>query len=173
MSETAAAPVVPKRRRRWLRFGLRTFLVVVALAGVTLGWKVRQVRQQRAAVEWVRENDGAVIYDFEWDEEMDQVIPHPHDDPPAPSWPGSLVGVDFVARPASIKLGGYVDVFDVVVVGQESGFLLRRADQRQDGHADMLGERRPAVQQLRVGNGAARCASAGIVVFPGVIGGRV
>lgn len=110
MSESAAAPAVPKRPRRWLRFGLRTFLVVVALAGATLGLKVRQVRLQRAAVEWVRENDGRVFYDFEWDDESQNLVLDSL--PPRPAWLRSLGGIDYVARPTVVYLGS-VQVTDL------------------------------------------------------------
>jgi hypothetical protein len=40
--------------RRWLRFSLRTMLVVVTLLGVWLGVKVEQARRQKRAVDTLK-----------------------------------------------------------------------------------------------------------------------
>lgn len=67
MSAGAPPLPAPSRRHRWLRFDLRNFLVLIAAAGAWLGWQVHQVHRQQGAVEWVREQGGFVVYDFEWD----------------------------------------------------------------------------------------------------------
>ena len=43
------------RRRRYLRFSLRTFLVVLTLACVWFGWMGNLANRQRQAVAWVLE----------------------------------------------------------------------------------------------------------------------
>ena len=56
---------LPKTRPRWLRFSLRTLLVVVTVLGVWLGVQVNPVRKQRNAVAWIQEVGGTVTYDYE------------------------------------------------------------------------------------------------------------
>ena len=53
-----------KRKRRFLRFSLRTLLLVMLVLCVVLGWTVNRA-QQRRAVQAVKEMGGSVIYDFE------------------------------------------------------------------------------------------------------------
>jgi hypothetical protein len=42
-------PATATRNRRWLRFGLRTLLVLVTLLCVWLGWFMHGVQKQRKA----------------------------------------------------------------------------------------------------------------------------
>jgi len=44
--------------RRWFRFSLRTFFVVLTLLGVGLGYQVNWIRQRRAALAWLTEGHG-------------------------------------------------------------------------------------------------------------------
>ncbi|MCA9179086.1 MAG: leucine-rich repeat domain-containing protein [Planctomycetales bacterium] len=81
----------PATHRRYFRFGLRTFLAVVAMAGVSLGWFMHRVNQQKAAVQWVQENMGAVEYAIATK-------------PPRLAWLRTLVGVDGVAKVRSVSL---------------------------------------------------------------------
>lgn len=68
----------PKRhRRRFLRFSLRTFLVVLTLTGVWLGWQVNRADRQRKAVTWVEQMGGVVRYNYEVNEEGHYVDPKP------------------------------------------------------------------------------------------------
>ncbi|MBI1901073.1 MAG: hypothetical protein HYS13_08180 [Planctomycetia bacterium] len=55
-------------RRRWLRYSLRTLLVLVFVASVGFAWlaaKVNQGREQAALVEHVQQLGGTVFYDFQ------------------------------------------------------------------------------------------------------------
>jgi hypothetical protein len=54
-----------KRRRRWLQFSLRSFLIAVAVFGVWFGFLVRSARKQQAAVEAILRDGGVVFYDFQ------------------------------------------------------------------------------------------------------------
>ena len=48
--------------RRFLRFSLRGFLVVIVLVCIALGWTVERVRRQKRAVAWVQHLGGSVTF---------------------------------------------------------------------------------------------------------------
>lgn len=61
-----ADSVTPKIRYRFrLRFRLRTFLVVVTIFCVWLGWHIHGTRRQREAVAAIREQGGTVTYSYQ------------------------------------------------------------------------------------------------------------
>ena len=88
-------PKNPKGKRRWLRYSLRTFVVVLTVFGVWLGLLVHRVNMQKEAVQWVKDHGGGIAYDFEWDEVKKSLI----DDakPPGPDWLRKLIGIDYFA----------------------------------------------------------------------------
>jgi hypothetical protein len=60
--------LIAKPRLSWLRFNLRTLLIVVTVLAIPLGWvgwKRGQVQKERATIPWVEEMDGSV-YDQSW-----------------------------------------------------------------------------------------------------------
>ena len=69
----------PKPKRRWLRFSLRTFLIVVTILCVWFGFAYR-VERQREAVRWVKENGGTAYYAHEYTDGF-RVIPRQFQDP--------------------------------------------------------------------------------------------
>jgi hypothetical protein len=62
-----------RRRPRWLRYSLRTLLVLVLVVSLPLAWlgfKMKQAADRAAAVERIRKLGGTVIYDYQrmWDD---------------------------------------------------------------------------------------------------------
>jgi hypothetical protein len=97
-----AEPVKP--RRRWYRFGLRTLLICVTLAGCGLGWlgfKVREARQQAAVIALIEKLGGGVQYDYQFDAQGNY---QPDTEPPGPAWLHALLGDDFFRNPSQVIL---------------------------------------------------------------------
>ncbi len=57
----------PKRKRRWLTYSLRSFLLVVTIGCIAFGYWANRAAKQKTAIEWVKANGGIVHYDFEYD----------------------------------------------------------------------------------------------------------
>ena len=89
---TAARTNATKPKRRFLRFSLRTLLVVMLVVCVVLGRKVEQVRKQREVVAWIEQMGGQVRYDYEIDDNRRR-LPNPR--PPGPIFLRKLLGDDF------------------------------------------------------------------------------
>ena len=66
-----SATLHPKRRR-WLRFSLRTLLLLTAVIAAWLGVQVNKAQKQRAAVAAIQEAGGKVHYDWE-NAELDEI----------------------------------------------------------------------------------------------------
>ena len=81
-----------KRKRRILRFSIRTLLIVLTIFCVALGWKVERARKQREAVAWVHEMGGSVNYDYELDDDGSSA---PDAKPPGSEWLRKQLGRDF------------------------------------------------------------------------------
>ena len=80
-------------RRRWLSFSLRSMLMFVAVAGISMGWMawhVNRVRNQRLVVAELSSVGGLVIYSYQWQQRTRQ-------EPPGPKWLRSLLGDDIFA----------------------------------------------------------------------------
>ena len=74
------------RRFRWLRFSLRTLLLLMALLAALVAVPVNRATNQRKAVERVLAAGGQVVYDFE---EIGD------DEPRAPKWLRRLLGNEY------------------------------------------------------------------------------
>lgn len=74
------------------RYSISTFLIVIALISALLGKASIEARRQKAAVDWVRDHGGGVLYD--WNEHhMEYWTPPPEH--PYPEWLRSLFGDDY------------------------------------------------------------------------------
>ena len=106
MTDAAHNAAPPKSRRRWYQFGLRTLLNGVMLAGCGFAWlglKVREARQQQAAVAAIEKLGGTVDYDYQFDSRGDYlqgaVLP-------GPAFFRALLGDDSFRSVHSVHLTG-------------------------------------------------------------------
>jgi hypothetical protein len=93
MPDEAASAHPPPRRphRRWLRYSLRSLLLLTALLAIWLGIKVNQARRQREAVEKLTSLGAQITYDIDLD-----VI----------RWARDLCGDDFFRTVRSVSFVG-------------------------------------------------------------------
>lgn len=95
---------VVSRRRNWLSFSLRTFLLVNLFMGVCLGVVgiiVLRARRQREAVDEVQRLGGTVMYDHH---EVDPRMWSTVGKPPGPKWLRRLLGPEYFDRPNYVSL---------------------------------------------------------------------
>lgn len=89
--------------RRWLRFSLRTFLIIVTLICIWSAWHVDRARRQKVAAEAVRSYGGWVYYDYQFDDDP-QRPKKITDKSPWPSWLVETFGVDMFHNVVEVNL---------------------------------------------------------------------
>ena len=96
-SESTAANLDRRSRRRWLQFSLRGFLVVLTAFAVWLGFKVERVRNQREAVKAIEALGQSVRYDWHppFSQWGSRYPPPTNDHPNGPKWLRALIGDDY------------------------------------------------------------------------------
>src|SRR5687767_178811 len=87
----------PRRKGRWLQFGLPTLLGVMTLVAVVLGLVVNPAERQRRAVAAIREMGGLVTYDYELDRRRQWDTILGRQELPGPDLVCRLFGVDYFA----------------------------------------------------------------------------
>jgi hypothetical protein len=97
VASTLPQPAAPRAGRRWLRFSLRTMLLVVTVLCVWLGVKVNQARRQKEAVAALEEL-GATIYYAHQRQEEDDLRFDAGRPPNVPNWLRELAGDHFFQR---------------------------------------------------------------------------
>jgi len=93
-------------RRRLYQFSLRALLIFVTLAGCGfgwLGWRIREAREQQAAVAAIQKLGGYVTYDYQ--------IPYSgtyelRTEPRAPVWLRAVLGDDFFRTVKAVSFYG-------------------------------------------------------------------
>jgi hypothetical protein len=89
-----------KRWRGWLRFSLRSLVVVVLVLGLWLGSIVRSARLQQEAVAAILKLQGTARYDWERKDGRNLKSGGPS----APKWLVDLVGVDYFSHVTQVRL---------------------------------------------------------------------
>jgi len=102
-------------KRRWLRFSLRSFVIVLTIMCVWIGWYVYRVQQQREAVRWVEENGGKVYYDHEA-----SIFPstygflfHDSQPPVTPKWLLNVLDVNYFSSVVHVHIGDGSQITDL------------------------------------------------------------
>jgi hypothetical protein len=98
--------------RKYLRFSLRSLLVLILLIAGWLGWIVHRARAQRDAVAAILKLQGTVKYD--WERKDGRNLPNGK-----PWWPGwlvSLFGIDYFARVTQVRLVAVHELSDSELV---------------------------------------------------------
>jgi hypothetical protein len=98
----SSSPNAPPRRA-WFRYRLRTFLILVSLIAVWLGWTVHRARTQRGAVAAIRAARGTVMFDYH---ENGPRSWSTAGTPRGPRWMRDQLGSEYFDRPVYIKLFG-------------------------------------------------------------------
>lgn len=87
----------------WLRFTLRTMLVVVTVLCGLLAWNVQRARTQRQVVAWVHEKGGSVCYEYEFQSRISD--PHvPLAKRSLTKWLCRWLGADFCSSVYAVDL---------------------------------------------------------------------
>jgi hypothetical protein len=97
-AETTFRHLARRPFRRWLRFSLRTLLILITLLGIWIGVKVNQARRQKEAVEKLLTLGAEIAYDHQWmgtwyDSTMELNVP---------MWAQQLCGKDFFQNVAFV-----------------------------------------------------------------------
>ena len=87
------------KRRRWLQFSLRTFVIVITLFAMWLGYISFRAREQRTAVARIKELSGRVEYDYQSEK-------NPQKSPPGWPWLRRIVGDEYFQDVAAVHLDG-------------------------------------------------------------------
>ena len=102
-AESQSMPDSTRPCRRWLRFSLRTFLLVLTALCIWLGVKVNQARRQKEAVAALK----ALGTGFYYAHQRDDAYPHgisPGHELVVPKWLDELAGYDFFRTVISVQV---------------------------------------------------------------------
>jgi len=113
LDESGSVQDSTRQRRRWLRFSLRTFLLVLTALCIWLGVKVNQARRQKEAVEALRSVGAYVHYAHQ------RSATHPEGfdsriELDVPRWLRDLAGDDFFQTAVSLRIQRSVTDADLV-----------------------------------------------------------
>ena len=88
------------KSRRWLRFGLRTLLILLTVGCVWLAIVFNQCRRQLRAVEAIEQAGGLVGFDYQFDAGK-KAVPSP-----GPPWLRWIVGDELFRTPVHVEIRG-------------------------------------------------------------------
>ena len=84
---------------RYLRFSVRTMIVLVLVIGAAMGWVVHRARVQRDAVAAIRKAGGSIWYDWQFKGNSHT----PNGEPRGPRWLVEALGVDYFGYVAVVS----------------------------------------------------------------------
>lgn len=122
---SATASSETRRKRRLVRIGLRTLLVLLTITCAGLGclaWRFNRARNQQKVVGAVWTAQGFASYDYQWDGQLHEYVADA--EPPGPAWLRDLAGIDFLADVVAVQLPHGLE--DVSQLGELKG--LRELD---------------------------------------------
>jgi hypothetical protein len=102
MAEIPPSAERSPRRRRWLRFSLRTGLLLTTVVAVTLGLAHHRIERQRRAVEAIEALGGIVIY--EWQMQAQLTGQGARLQPPGPQWVRDWLGPHALDRVVALHI---------------------------------------------------------------------
>ena len=92
----------PKSRRSWLRFSLRSMMLLVVVIAVPMAWKVNRARNQRVVVAELRKLSAGIIYDYQ----IVNGIYDPNLPQPGPKWLTDFLGKEYFIEVHHIAVDG-------------------------------------------------------------------
>src|SRR5688572_22036394 len=104
MSPAENQSTAPNPRRRWIRFSLRTLLILLTLACLWLGWQAKRARDQRQAIATIRAAAGTVLYTYQFDANGVFADYGNKLKPLAPAWLRDALGQDFFISIHDVKI---------------------------------------------------------------------
>jgi hypothetical protein len=111
MSElTGSLEPTSSGRRRWYRYSLRTFLIVITLFSLAFGFFYNSVQNERRAAKAIAGAHGDIVYDW-------QTLPPGSDQSvqptaPGPQWLRKCLGPHWFDRIVEVRLNGYINKSD-------------------------------------------------------------
>ncbi len=96
---------LPKRKRRWFQFSLRSLMIVFTLFALWLAWLANRAHRQRTAVAAVMELGGTVSYDYQISQdEYGRFLYDPKATPGWPQWAIDTLGIDCFQNAVTVSL---------------------------------------------------------------------
>src|SRR5262245_16652414 len=97
-----------RMKTRWLRFSLRTMLLLITALSIWLGLQVNAARRQREAVAAILKAGGTVFYDYQMVPRSAGVfspdrIVDPSQLPPRPAWLREQIGDDYFRTVVAVR----------------------------------------------------------------------
>jgi hypothetical protein len=145
MTISESQPELPRCRRRWHQYRLRTLLVVMLLASIGMSWfavKLQRARRQREAVEAITKLGGTVAYDYFFDPSDGGRLVKPK--PPAPAWMRGLLGEEFFADVVYVSVKNDAALEQIRELPQVRYLVVRTTQVTDDGLRNLQ-----ATSQLR------------------------
>src|SRR5260221_4640277 len=91
-----------KRKRRTLRFSLRTLMIAVTLLCAVMAVVSSRANRQRLAVSRIKEVHGLLYYDYQLDHNFNPRTDEPL--APGPDWLRAFIGTDYFATVVSVRV---------------------------------------------------------------------